>query len=145
MLQTGATAAIATTIATAACGFAETGNAIAPINAVSHIVWGDEAAAQNGASIKYTGLGVALNAAAVTSWAAVYETFFGDAVDRRDVARALVGGAVVSAVAYMTDYHVVPARLTPGFEKRLSNTALLGIYSVLAISLAFGRRRPGSA
>lgn len=54
------------------------------------------------------------------------------------VARAVSSAVLVATVAYVVDYHVVPKRLTPGFEKRLSGTALAGIYATLAISLAVG-------
>ena len=137
-LCTGAAAAAATTLAASICGTLEEGNAIAPINAVSHIAWADKAARQTDASWQYTAVGLALNAAAVTSWAGVYEVFCGRAADRKDISGALLGGALVSAAAYVTDYHVVPRRLTPGFEKRLSNRSLFGIYTVLALSLAAG-------
>ena len=135
---TGALTAITTSAAVAACGQIETGNAIAPINAVSHIAWGDQAAQRERASWKYTAVGLALNAAAVTSWALIFEAIFGKQAEQHDVGMALVGGIGVSACAYVTDYHVVPARLTPGFEKRLSGRSLLGVYSVLALSLAAG-------
>ena len=137
-LYTGAAATAGTTLAVAVCGGLEEGNPIAPINAVSHIAWDDQAARQTDASWQYTGLGLALNAAAVTSWAGVYEVFCSRAADNKDIAGALLGGALVSAAAYVTDYHVVPERLTPGFEKRLSNRSLFGIYTVLALSLAAG-------
>jgi hypothetical protein len=45
-----------------------------------------------------------------------------------------LGGAGVSALAYVTDYHVVPKRLTPGWEERVSNRSLALIYAVLALS-----------
>ena len=137
-LRTGAVASAATTVAVAACGELEDGLAIAPINAVSHIFWGDRAASQDGPSIKYTLSGVALNAAAVTSWAAIHEFLFGRAAKRHGLTGALIGGAAISAIAYVTDYKIVPPRFTPGFEKRLSGRSLLGIYSVLAVSLAVG-------
>ncbi len=137
-LFTGVAATAATTLAVSICGALEEGNAIAPINAVSHIAWADKAAHQTDASWQYTAVGLALNAAAVTSWAGVYEVFCGRTADRKDIAGALLGGALVSAVAYVTDYHVVPRRLTPGFEKRLSNRSLFGVYTALALSLAAG-------
>ena len=74
-------------------------------------------------------------------WAAVYEFLFGrTGLSAKDpgLSRALIGGAVVSAIAYVIDYHVVPARLTPGFELVLSNRSLLAIYLVLAASLGLG-------
>lgn len=54
------------------------------------------------------------------------------------LARALPGGACVAALAYVTDYHLVPARLTPGFERHLSRRALFFVYAVLAMALAAG-------
>jgi hypothetical protein len=38
----------------------------------------------------------------------------------------------------VTDYYVVPKRVTRGFEKRLSDPALFGVYAALALSLAAG-------
>jgi hypothetical protein len=127
-------------LAAAVCGKIETGRAGAALNAVSHITWGKEALASDELSWKYTAIGIALNAAANTLWAALYEMFFGREAAKRDLTRALGGGAVVSAIAYFTDFHVVPARLTPGFEKRLSKRRVLAIYTVLALGLSFGSR-----
>jgi hypothetical protein len=133
---TGAVASAATTLAVAALGQAENGEAIAPVNAVSHIAWGDEAARQTGVTTKYTLTGLVLNAAAVTSWAVIYHTLFGG---RKITPVAAVTGAVAtSALAYVTDYHVVPERLTPGFERRLSNRSLALTYGVLATGLMVG-------
>lgn len=137
-LQTGAVATATTTMAVAAFGQLEDGNAIAPLNSVSHIAWGEKAARRDDPSWKYTATGMALNAAAVTSWAAIYEYLFGDRAREGDIAGALIGGAVVSGIAYAVDYHVVPKRFTPGFEKRLSNGALLGVYGSLAVGLTLG-------
>jgi hypothetical protein len=136
VLRTGAIAGAATTAVVAACGAAEQGEAIAPVNAVSHIAWGDEAARQTGISTKYTLTGLVLNAAAVTSWAVIYHALFGG---RKITPVAAATGAVAtSALAYVTDYHVVPERLTPGFEKRLSNRSLALTYGVLAAGLMVG-------
>lgn len=137
-LFSGAAAGIATTLTAAACGELEEGECLAPLNAVSHIIWGDEAATHDEASWKYTATGLVLNTGAVISWAALYELLFGAAADEGDVLRALLGGAAISAIAYVVDYHVVPRRFTPGFEKRLSNQSMLGIYGALAVSLAVG-------
>jgi hypothetical protein len=59
---------------------------------------------------------------------------------------AVAKGAFVSALAYVTDYFVVPKRLTPGFEKRLSPAGMLTMYGSLAGALALGEwlaRREG--
>jgi hypothetical protein len=136
-LTTGAVASAATTLAIGALGKVEDGNAIAPINAVSHILWGEEAAAADQPDARHTLTGLALNAVAVTGWAGVHELLMPRTGPRR-LDQALLAGTAVAALAFVTDYYVVPKRLTPGFEKRLSNPSLLGVYATLALSLAAG-------
>ncbi len=136
-LTTGAMASASTTAAVAIMGKVEIDSAAAPINAVSHILWGDDAAQSEQLDAQHTLAGAALNAMAVTGWAGLHELL----MPRRGapgVTRAVLSGVAVSALAYITDYHVVPKRFTPGFEKRLSRTALLGMYATLALSLAAG-------
>lgn len=139
-LTSGTLAGIATVAATALAGKRETGFYAAPLNATSHIVWGDKAAMQNNPSLKYTLTGFLLNHAAVIFWAAIYEKLFGRRTAKTNqpasLLRPLAGSALVSAGAYVTDYYLVPERLTPGFEKRLSNKSLLIFYGVLALGLA---------
>lgn len=137
-------ATLSTTLITSLLGKKETGSAAAPLNATSHILWGDEAATKDQVDAKHTAVGAGLNAAAMYAWSAVFEGVFGKWVRRADsaggspIARAAVAGASVSALAYVTDYFLVPKRLTPGFEKRLSPMALATTYGILAASLAAG-------
>jgi hypothetical protein len=42
----------------------------------------------------------------------------------------------VSAIAYLTDYHLIPRRFTPGFELRLSRRALALAYGAFAVGLS---------
>ena len=42
----------------------------------------------------------------------------------------------ISAAAYITDYHLVSKRLTPGFELRLPAITLVPIYAALAVGLS---------
>lgn len=142
-LLIGKMAGVTTAVAAAACGQIENRNAIAPINAISHIVYGDEAIQSNEFSLKYTITGLTLNSAANSTWAALYELCFGEAAEQGNVPLSLLGGVVISSVAYITDYHLVPPRLTPGFEEHLSRRSLFIIYAVLALSLGIGglRRR----
>lgn len=104
------------------------------MNAVSHIVWGSSAADVRVADVKHTIPGLLLNTGATIFWAAIYERIFGQAADRGQLKKAVLGGATIAALAYVTDYHVVPKRLTPGWEERVSNRSLAVIYGCLALS-----------
>jgi hypothetical protein len=136
----GTIAGLATIAATALAGKRDAGSYVAPLNATSHVFWGEAAAMQDNPSLKYTLTGFILNHASAIFWAAVYEKLFGDqsarSTMRSSPLRPLLGGAVVTAGAYVTDYYLIPQRLTPGFEKRLSGSSLLAVFSVLALGLA---------
>ncbi len=140
-LGTAALATAATTVATSLLGRREVGSAAAPLNATSHILWGDSAAERDGFDLSHTVVGATLNAGAMLAWAAVQEALLGPWTRRGGVARAVASGVATSAIAYVTDYHLVPKRLTPGFEKRLSGGALAAVYASLAASLAAGAHR----
>ncbi len=140
ILSLTASTTAATTAAISASGAIELRNAAAPLNAISHIVWGDDAARQDGTSARYTAVGTALNAAAMASWAVLHHAIFRP--DRRHpgLAPALARGAATAAAAYVIDYYVVPRRLTPGFEKRLSGRSMFAVYAALALGFAVGER-----
>jgi len=130
----------ATTAAIAASGAIELSNAAAPLNAVSHILWGDAAARQNDISARYTALGTAINAAAMASWCVLHHAIFRPDRRRAGLAPALARGAATAAAAYVVDYYVVPRRLTPGFEKRLSGRSMFAVYAALALGLVLGEQ-----
>lgn len=147
-LISGTVAGIAGAAAAALAGKWETGSYAAPLNATSHILWGETAARQDKPSLKYTLTGFLLNHAAAVFWAAIYETLSGArssrSGQRNSPLRPLLGSAVVTAGAYVTDYYLVPKRFTPGFEKRLSGRSLAMIYGMLALGMAaydLGRNR----
>ncbi|HET7201747.1 MAG TPA: hypothetical protein VFI92_00115 [Steroidobacteraceae bacterium] len=133
--QSGAIAAGTVTAAVAVAGARDSGSAVAPLNATSHIAWGESAGAVESVDAKHTLLGMTLNAGACVFWATFYEKWFGRAAERGDVGAALLGGAAVATAAYVTDYHLVPKRLTPGWESRISRRSLAAAYVVLALSL----------
>jgi hypothetical protein len=137
-------------------GKREEGSYAAPLNATSHIVWGDDAASKDAPSLKYTLTGFLLNHASAIFWALFYEKLLGMDETRRDrvrpknwgkvpadglaerapFAQPLLDAAVVTAGAYITDYYLVPKRFTPGFEKRLSAKSMFAVYAALAAGLA---------
>ena len=134
-VQSGVVAAGTTAVCAALAGVRDSGSAVAPLNATSHIAWGESAARAESIDASHTLLGVMLHAGACVFWATFYEKYFGRVVERGEVGTAAVGGAVVAAAAYVTDYHIVPKRLTPGWEYRVSGRSLAAIYTVLALSL----------
>jgi hypothetical protein len=128
-LVSGTVAAAAVTLVVSLAGRRMSGSAPAPLNATSHFLWGERAGRQDGYSLKYTGTGFAANYGASVFWALFYEALSGRLPP-------LARGAAVSAFAYVTDYHVVPRRLTPGFELRLPAGALAAAYAALALGLS---------
>lgn len=144
-LFSGTVAGLATSAVAAFAGKRETASYAAPLNATSHILWGDEAARQDGASVKYTVTGFVLNHLAAIMWAAIHERWVVPAMSRWSAPRpslaplaTTASGAAVAAGAYVTDYYVVPKRFTPGYEKRLSGQSLALIYAALALGLTVG-------
>jgi hypothetical protein len=135
VLVAGSIVCAATLLAAALRGRADTGSAIAPINATSHIVFGPDAGAIDVPDVKHTMLGVALNAGASVFWAAIYQRLFDRDGQRGGVGTAIVGGAAVAALAYLVDYRLIPRRLTPGWEYRVSDRSLALIFGAMALSL----------
>jgi hypothetical protein len=131
----GALAGAATAAVAAACGARESGSALAPLNAISYVLWGERATRVTAADVPHSALGLSINSGASIFWAVLYEKFFGNAADRNKAGAAMLGGAVVAALAYVTDHHLVPKRSTPGWEERLPARPLALVYAALAVSL----------
>jgi hypothetical protein len=133
-LFSGTLAAAAVTLVASFVARRVTGSSAAALNATSHVVWGERARRQDRYSLKYTATGFGANYGASVFWALFYEALGGRR--QRTRARALLDGALISAAAYVTDYHLVPKRLTPGFEMRIPYAALGGVYAALALGLS---------
>jgi len=105
------------------------------INAPSHWVWGRKALRRNSVDLRHTLLGLAIHQASSLFWAGAYRWLLG----ARPAPARVVGGALaVSALAAVVDLKVVPERLTPGFERRLSGPSLSLVYLGFAAGLALG-------
>ena len=136
-LVSGSIAAAVTSVAAALAGRRQTGSYAAPLNATSHVLWGEDATWRNRATLKYTGAGLLLTHGAGIFWGSVYEKLFGRPRNARPAPlAALAGAALVSIGAYLTDYYLVPQRFTPGYERRVSGKALAGIFAALGVGLA---------
>jgi predicted aconitase len=137
-LLAGTASSVVSTAALALLGRTEAGSAYAPTNAVSHWIWGDEAAEHDGFSLKYTITGYLIHHASATFWSVLLEKLAGEKLDRKDLRVTLAASAATSALACFTDYKLTPKRLHPGYEKRLSKKSLAGVYAAFAVGLALG-------
>ena len=120
---------------------------LGPINAVSHWAYGKEALQQDDATLRHTATGAAIHAGSSLFWAALYDFVVVKPLLRRQpvasepmaaAAPLLVGAAAVATVAAAVDLKLVPERLTPGFQHRLSNTSLVLTYAAFGVGLAVG-------
>jgi hypothetical protein len=134
----GAASSIVSTAVLALLGRAEAGSAYGPTNAVSHWIWGDEAAGHDGFSLKYTITGYAIHHLSATFWSVLFEKLAGERLDRKDLRVTLAASAATSAIACFADYKLTPQRLHPGYEMRLSKKSLAGVYAAFAVGLALG-------
>ena len=134
-----ALAAAATVGVLALRGRREDGSAAAPLNAVSHVYWGERALQEDRVSLRYTGAGFVTHVISALMWGVVYEKLLGER-GRRPLSRLVRDTAAATAAIAAVDFAVVPQRLTPGFEHRLSTPSLLGVYTALGLALAAGTR-----
>jgi hypothetical protein len=111
----------------------------APLDAVSHIAWGDRAFARDELDVQHTLVGFVLNAGAVAWWSALHALVVGRPMrTRHAIPFALASAAAVAAMAYVVDFKLAPKRFTPGFEWKLPRRPLRKVYAVLAASIAAG-------
>jgi len=137
-LLAGSLASVISTAVLAIAGRRESGSAAAPLNAVSHWYWGDEALRQNKADLAHTAAGYLTHHAAATFWATLYAALASDRPALRTTPGIVLGAAATSATAGLVDFKFTPQRFTPGYEHRLSTGALLAVHVALAIGLAAG-------
>ncbi len=116
-------------------GRAEARRASAPINAISHWFWPEQALRRDAPSWRHTGTGLALHFGSSLLWSSVYGWLRAHR-QRPALLNAAADAAAVSALAAVVDLAVVPERVTPGFEHRLSRPSLVLVYASFAAGLA---------
>jgi len=143
VLASGTLASLLSAAVLAWRGRAETPSAAAPLNAPAQWLFGRQSLHRDGVSARHTGVGFLVHEASSLWWAAFHELL--QARRRRITpATAVADAAAITALAAVVDLRLVPARLTPGFEHRLSRRSLVGVYAAFAAGLAFAtllRRR----
>ncbi|HWP18803.1 MAG TPA: hypothetical protein VNO84_06725 [Burkholderiaceae bacterium] len=140
-LRSGGMAALTSAMALMWRGRREVGSAAAPLNATSHIAYGDQALHVDRPTVRHTVPGALLHAASGVFWAMLFEALRARRGHGRSLAATAGDAVAATAVAAAVDLLVVPRRLTPGFERRLSGPSLALVYGALAFGLLLGARR----
>jgi hypothetical protein len=134
----GTAGSLLSTLALLALGRRQAGSAVAPLNAVSHWLWDEEALHADRPSWRHTLVGYLTQHAASVLWATLYARAVGHRAEAKRLPNAIAGGIALSAVAYVVDYTVTPRRLTPGYEHRLDGRGMYAVYAALAAGFALG-------
>jgi hypothetical protein len=134
----GGLAAALSSAVVAITGKRDSGSAIAPFNAVSHWLWGDEAAQDESLSWRLTGVGTLSHVLSAAFWATLHAKVRPRVPPDQSAAAAMAGGVATSAVAAFVDYKLMPRRVTPGFENRLSTTSMVAAFGAIAAGVALG-------
>jgi hypothetical protein len=135
----GTVAGLTSLVAMALRSHAENGTAWASVNAPSHWVWGDEAIAQDQPSWRYTATGFLIHQASAGFWGLVHEKVFASQGAPRPTSQLVCDAAVTSALAAWVDFRLVPHRLSPGFQHRLSLLSLTAVYLLFGTGLVAAR------
>ncbi len=131
-LKTGMVLAAATNAVIMLASDKENGSPWAAVNAIAHIVDGDDKQQPMEYSPRESRLGIAINGTAMAAWGVLYE---GALLVTKTKSRPFT--AILAATsAYVIDYKIVPKRLAPGIETRLSQQSLLLSYGVMALAFA---------
>jgi hypothetical protein len=137
-IVSGTLAGLFSAAALAATSRRDAGSPVAAINAESHWLWGDESLRQDRPTLKHTLTGMVTHQLSTVFWALLHALVRGDRHAARRVPQAVLGGLATSAAAAAIDYTLVPKRLTPGFEHRLSKGSMVGVFAAIAAGIAVG-------
>jgi hypothetical protein len=134
----GSLASVLSTCVLAAAGARQAGSAAAPINAASHWLWGDESLHADRPTLRHTLIGYLTQHVASIFWATLYSWIYGHREEAKQLPQAVAGAIATSAVAGLVDYQLIPKRLTPGYEHRVSTGAMVATFAALAAGFALG-------
>jgi hypothetical protein len=135
---TGTAAAAASMAALAWRGRIDNGSAAAPLNAPSHWLFGNRALHEDRASLRFTGSGVLTHFVSALLWGVLYERFVARGRARQSLSSQVRDAAVGTAAIAVIDLALIPKRLTPGFERRLTSGSLWLVYGAFAVGICAG-------
>ena len=142
VLRSGSVASVLSTLVVTCFSRARSRAAAAGTNAASQWFWYPRARDVDRPSLKYTAAGYAVHHASSLFWAAGYEAM---RPEQARLSGRIARAAGIAALAYIVDYHVVPRRLSPGFEHRIGAAGILSAYAAFALGLLAatpGQTRP---
>jgi hypothetical protein len=114
------------------------GQPAAPVNAVSHWIFGDRSLRQDEPSLMYTLTGYLIHHGAAIFWGVLHAKAWGAREQAKEPIPAIAGAVTAASVACFVDYQLTPKRLTPGFEHRLAKPEMANVYALFALGLAVG-------
>jgi len=135
-LKTGLALAATTNATIMLASDKENGSPWAAINAIAHIVDGDEKVQPIAYSQRESALGIVINGTAMAAWGVLYEGALLVTKTRSSPFTA----TLAAIAAYVIDFKVVPKQYTPGIEKQLSQKSVLLSYLVLAATFSLSGR-----
>jgi hypothetical protein len=134
---TGTIASVVTTGALAGLAVLEGRGVSQPTNSTSHWLYGEEAGRVEDVDTAHTLVGYTTHHLSAIFWALPFEAWLARRPRRTPLA-LLRDAGVMSAIAAVVDYGLVPRRLTPGWESVLSKRSIVAAYAALAVGLALG-------
>ncbi|SBV37559.1 conserved hypothetical protein [uncultured Stenotrophomonas sp.] len=132
ILRDGGIASVLSTLVVSTCSRHRTGSASAGTNAASQWLWYPRARFVHAPSWRHTVVGYLIHHACSVFWSIGYEA---TRPTQADTAGRIARAAMVAAVAYGVDYHVVPRRLSPGFEHKVGPVGMAAVYASFALGL----------
>lgn len=136
-LVSGAVASVVSSVILVACGKAERGDPSRPLNGPSQWVWGRHAPFVQGFSVKHTVVGYAIHHAASMFWALLFARLR-PRRDRNNFPDVVAASALITTIAYIADFKLVPTRVSPGFQRQLTKRCLYAAYAGFAFGLVIG-------
>ncbi len=131
VLLSGSLASITAALTLAAASKREGHRAAVPLNATSHWLHGDSAAAYCGVDWPHTGVGYATHNSATLMWAGVFEGLRQSSC-RADLGAVARDAAIAATAAAIVDYTITPHRLTPRWELAVSKRSMALAYAAMA-------------
>lgn len=137
-IRSGSIASVLSTAVVSCFSRHRVGAAAAGTNSASQWIWYPQARFAHQPSWRHTATGYLIHHASSVFWACAYHA---TAPERAAPAGRAARAAGVAALAYYVDYHVVPRRLSPGFEHKIGPLGLWAVYGAFAAGLLAGTRR----